>query len=128
MEFKFVWDNEFADIGSYHCELTLKEPGYRLSIGVHDNTCEFCQKEAEKNPVTWKHYHPYDYEVHGAFGGWSMSEGFNRPMTLEEVKIWAEDYLLDILINTYETTLKNLEEERIRAEWAKQYKANRRKV
>ena len=127
MEFKLIWDEEFADIGSYHCELRLEE-GFRYSIGVNDNTCAFQQEQAQKNPVTWKHYHPYDYEVNGAFGGWSMSEGFNKPMTLEEVKIWAEDYLLDILINTYETTLANLSKEKERAEWAKQYKENRRKL
>lgn len=57
-----------------------------------------------------------------------MSEGFNKPMTLEEVKIWAEDYLLDMLIKTYENTLANLEKEKTRAEWAKQYKENRRKL
>lgn len=127
MEFKFVWNEEFADIGSYHCELQLEE-GYTLSIGVKDNTCAYEQEQKKKNPVAWNRYHHYDYKVYGCWGGWLTSEGFNKPMTLEEVKIWAEDYLLDMLIKTYENTLANLEKERTRAEWAKQYKENRRKL
>lgn len=80
-----------------------------------------------KEKSFWNRYHHYDYKVYGCWG-WSMSEGFNKPMTLEEVKIWAEDYLLDMLIKTYENTLANLEKEKTRAEWAKQYKENRRKL
>lgn len=124
---KLYWKNnrQMAEIGSYECVLE-DDDGYTQTIHIRDNTCEFCRKEAAKDPITFKHYHPYAFEVDYCHG-YSMSEGFDETWTLERVKIWAEDYLLNGLINNYNHMKETIGQAEQEAIWAQEFKNSRNK-
>lgn len=123
---KLYWEkNGMSVIGSYECVLEL-EDNYKLHIGICDYTCKFQREEAKKNPVTFKRYHPYAFEVDFC-QGYSMHKGFDETWTLEEVKVWAENYLLDKLINEYNHMKETIGLAEQRAIWAQEFKNARKK-
>ena len=97
------WRNE-EDIGLYECVIT-EDDGHSESIFIK---------------VKWTG----DYEVDYC-RGYAMRETFDSSHTLEQIKVWCEDYLLDGYINLYNNTMANLEKIKSRAEWATQFKNNR---
>lgn len=100
---KIKWNNNDADIGSYTCYLIFDD-GKKVDIWVKDYTCEFEQEESKKN----RYYNSHNFKVHFC-NGFSMTEYFDAPeWSLEKVKLWAEDYLLDKLIERYTHALKEL--------------------
>ena len=56
-----------------------------------------------------------------------MHETFDDSHTFEFVKTWCEDYLLDKYINRYNNIIANLEKIKGEAEWAIQFKNNRKR-
>lgn len=105
MEIK--WNECNADIGSYTCYLIFDDEKKR-DIRVKDFTCKFEQEEKQRNPREHEYYHPHDFEVHYC-NGYSMTEYFDAPeWNLEKVKLWAEDYLLDKVIERYNQTMRDL--------------------
>lgn len=120
---KIKWNDKDADIGFHEMELEFDD-GSTRSISVWDYTCPYERKKIEEDR-TYARYHPYAFEVSYCCG-YSMHEVFDSTHTLEEVKIWAEDYLLDGIIAYYDDMLANLDAAKKRAEWAKQYKEKRK--
>lgn len=57
-----------------------------------------------------------------------MEESFPNTWTLEQVKIWAEDYLLDKYINHYKNVLEELKTLKKNAEQAQAIKESRRQI
>lgn len=88
---KLEWNNKDANIGFYELELEL-EDGTKREIVVWDNTCEYQKRENEKDPAHAR-YNPSGFRVNYCHG-YSMEEFFDDTHTLEEVKIWAENFLL----------------------------------
>lgn len=121
---KLEWNNKDANIGFYELELEL-EDGTKREIVVWDNTCEYQKRENEKDPAHAR-YNPRGFRVNYCHG-YSMEEFFDDTHTLEEVKIWAENFLLDNLIEGYKDMLANLETARRQAEWSAAYKEARDK-
>lgn len=118
---KLEWRNE-TDIGFYECIVT-DDDGYGQSISLWDYTCEY-QSNRKATDATYCRYHPEAFEVSYCHG-YSMHETFDNTHTLEQVKIWCEDYLLNKYINHYNDVIANLERIKSRAEWATQFKNNR---
>lgn len=102
---KLEWRNE-EDIGLYECVVT-DDYGCSESIFI-------------------KVKRTGDYEVDYC-RGYSMRETFDDSHTLEQIKTWCEDYLLDGYINLYNRTVADLEKIKSRAEWATQFKEGRNK-
>lgn len=104
---KLEWEEKDKNIGSYTCYLIFDD-GKKVDIWVKDYTCQFEQEERKKNPRDWDYYNTHNFEVHFC-NGFSMTEYFDAPeWSLEKVKLWAEDYLLDKLIERYTYALKEL--------------------
>lgn len=120
---KIKWNDKDADIGFYEMELEFDD-GSTRSISVWDYTCPYERKKIEEDRA-YARNHPYAFEVSYCHG-YSMHEVFDSTHTLEDVKIWAEDYLLDGIIAYYDDMLANLDTAKKRAEWAKQYKEKRK--
>lgn len=118
---KLEWRNE-EDIGFYECTVTDND-GYEQHISLWDYTCEY-QSNKKATDATFHRYHPEDYEVSYCHG-YSMHKAFDDSHTLEEVKVWCEDYLLDKYINHYNDIIDNLESIKSKAEWATQFKNDR---
>lgn len=119
---KLEWKNNDADIGHYDCIIT-DDDGYKQDISLVDYTCEYQRKRKAEDGI-YKRYHPEAFEVHYC-NGYSMREVFNDSHTLESVKVWCEDYLLDKYINHYNNIIANLEKIKSKAEWAIQFKKDR---
>ncbi len=120
---KIKWNDKDADIGFHEMELELID-GTTRRMSVWDYTCPF-QKEKNKNRGWGAIPESIAFKVSYCCG-YSMEETFDNSYTLEDVKIWAEDYLLDMLINSYKEVLENLDRIKSMAEWAKQYKEKRK--
>ncbi len=118
------WNEKDKDIGVYLLILELDE-GTKREMTVWDNTCNY-QKQKRANNPTYTRYNPSGFKVSYCHG-YSMEEFFDDTHTLEEVKEWAENYLLDGLINRYKDLLKELDPAKRRAEWAAEYKFKRTK-
>lgn len=119
---KLKWKNDNADIGHYNCIIT-DDDGYKQNIFLVDYTCEY-QSKRKAEDREYKRYHPKAFEVHYC-NGYSMHESFDDSHTLEFVKIWCEDYLLDNYINYYNDIIADLEKIKSKAEWAIQFKKDR---
>lgn len=120
---KIIWDDRDADIGIYKMELKFDD-GSTNGITVWDYTCPY-EKQRIEEDKSYAKAHPYAFEVSYCHG-YSMHEVFDNSHTLEEVKVWAEDYLLNGLIEYYDNMLKDLNAAKKRAEWAKKYKETRK--
>ena len=120
---KLEWRNE-EDIGHYKCTVTDND-GYEQHISFWDYTCEY-QSNRKATDATFCRYHPEAYEVSYCHG-YAMRETFDDSHTLEEVKVWCEDYLLDKYINHYNNIIANLGKIKSEAEWAIQFKNDRLK-
>ena len=120
---KIEWESN-ENIGHHECILT-EDDGYQQTISLTDYTCAF-QRERKEKDCSYKSYHPDAYEVRYCHG-YSMHEVFDESYTLEDVKIWCEDYLLNGYIDHYNHILSNLEKIKRRAEWATLFKENRTK-
>ena len=118
---KLEWENE-EDIGYYECTVTDND-GYEQRISFWDYTYEY-QSNRKATDATFCRYHPEAYEVSYCHG-YAMHETFDDSRTLEWVKIWCEDYLLDKYINHYNNIIANLERIKSEAEWAIQFKNDR---
>ena len=118
------WDENYKDIGVYRLILELDD-GTEREMTVWDNTCDYQKRENAKDPVHAR-YNPSGFKVSYCHG-YSMEEFFDDTHTLEEVKEWAENYLLDGLINRYKDLLDELDPAKRRAEWAAEYKLKRTK-
>ena len=118
---KLEWRNE-EDIGHYECTVT-DDDGYKQDISFWDYTCEW-QSKRKAEDATYRRYHPDAYEVHYCHG-YAMHETFDDSYTLEQIKIWCEDYLLDKYIYHYNDIIANLEKIKSKAEWATQFKNGR---
>jgi hypothetical protein len=118
---KLEWRNE-ENIGYYQCIIT-DDDGYKQRISVWDYTCEY-QINKKANDAVYNSYHQEAFEV-SYCNGCSMHESFDSSHTLEFVKIWCEDYLLDKYINHYNNIVANLEKIKSQAEWAIQFKNDR---
>jgi len=119
---KLEWKNE-EDIGFYECTIT-EDDGDSQNICIWDYTCEW-QKERKARDYSYNKEHPEAFEVSYCHG-YSMRETFDSTHTLEQVKIWCEDYLLNRYINHYNNIIANLEKIKSRAEWATQFKEGRK--
>lgn len=121
---RIIWNDKDADIGFHEMKLELDD-GSKRSITVWDYTCPYEKKRIAEDR-SYARNHPYAFEVNYCHG-YSMHEGFDDSHTLEDVKIWAEDYLLNGIIAYYDDMIADLEAARKRAEWAKNYKEARNK-
>lgn len=121
---RIKWDDKDAEIGVHEMELELDD-GSTRSITVWDYTCPY-EKRCIAEDRSYARNHPYAFEVSYCHG-YSMHEGFDDSHTLEDVKIWAEDYLLNGIIEHYNDMLANLETAKRQAEWAEEYKKERDK-
>lgn len=119
---KLEWRSE-EDIGFYECTVT-DDDGYVQNISIWDYTCEW-QRKRKAEDYTYNRYHPEAYEVSYCHG-YSMHETFDDSHTLEEVKVWCEDYLLDKYIHHYNDVIANLEKIKSKAEWASEFKKRRK--
>ena len=88
---KLEWRNE-EDIGHYECTVT-DDDGYEQRISFWDYTCEY-QSNKKATDAIFCRYHPEAYEISYCHG-YAMRETFDDSHTLEDIKIWCEDYLLD---------------------------------
>jgi DUF971 family protein len=118
---KLEWISD-EDIGVYDCIIT-DDDGHREKIHMWDYTCEYHRNRKAKD-VVYSRYHPNAYEV-SYCSGYSMRETFDDSYTLEDIKIWCEDYLLDKYINRYNNIVANLERIKSESEWAIQFKNGR---
>ena len=118
---KLEWTKD-EDIGVYDCIIT-DDDGYQEKIHVWDYTCEYHIKRKAED-ATYSRHHPNAYEVSYCHG-YAMHETFDDSYTLEDVKIWCEDYLLDKYINHYNNIVANLDKIKSKAEWAIQFKNDR---
>lgn len=121
---KLEWRNE-EDIGHYECTVT-DDDGYEQRISFWDYTCEY-QSNKKATDAIFCRYHPEAYEISYCHG-YAMRETFDDSHTLEDIKIWCEDYLLDKYINHYNNIIANLERIKSEAEWAIQFKNDRLNV
>lgn len=118
---KLEWRND-EEIGYYECVVTDND-GYTEDISLWDFTCEY-QKKRKQEDYAYARCHPYAYEVRYC-RGYSMHETFDDSHTLEWVKVWCEDYLLDGYINHYNDIIANFEKIKSQAGWAIQFKVDR---
>lgn len=118
---KLEWRND-EEIGFYECTVT-DDDGYTEDISIWDYTCEW-QKKRKQDDYAYARCHPYAFEVRYC-RGYSMHETFDDTHTLNDVKVWCEDYLLDGYINRYNEIIFNLEKIKSQAGWAIQFKVDR---
>ena len=118
---KLEWRND-EEIGFYECTVT-DDDGYTEDISLWDYTCEWQNKRKQEDFV-YLRCHPHAFEVCYC-RGYSMHETFDDPYTLNDVKVWCEDYLLDGYINHYNDIMAELDKIKGRAEWARQFKKDR---
>lgn len=128
---KFIWDDTYAEIGIYYCELI---DDYVLNnIEVIDYTNMWQQGSG---------FHPYSFKVniyYGASNEAIMQKGFdydsayrnhidgngNRMYgyngvcthTIEDVKRFCENYLAERYIDLYNDMLPNFNDAKRRASW-----------
>ena len=118
---KLEWRND-EDIGFYECTVT-DDDGYEQHISLWDYTCEW-QSKRKAEDYAYNRCHPEAYEV-SYCSGYSMHEEFDSSHTLEDIKVWCEDYLLDRYINRYNNIVAELDKIKSRADWALQFKKDR---
>ena len=122
---KLIWDDKNKDRGVYKLTLTTDE-GSKQEITLWDYACPYRQEQLERD---------FGFNTNFLFGfvisychGYSMEESFPNTWTLEQVKIWAEDYLLDKYINHYKNVLEELKTLKKNAEQAQAIKESRRQI
>lgn len=115
---KLTWDNSGGEIGVYICTLAIDDHAAHR-IYITDFDCEY-----RKQCGDFEKFKPVRFRVSFCHG-FSMTKDLDDTYTLESAKVWAEDFLLNMLIDSYEDAARTLETMRGRAEWAKNFKAAR---